>query len=1032
MKTKIFTLLLCLSHFCVVCGEDFSLQLNTGSANQAEISYDATSGIYTIHTTGGDPFVSITALSSALPTNQCVLTFDYQCMPETTGGLQVFFGPTYSETRSLRCDDLANTTEWTTYSIEMKNAISNFGWGASGSVMRLDWGNRSDVTIQVKNLRFREMNEEEKNNYDITGNKEAMRQRKAEHLQNYLYTNAYASKVSHVKVDAEQVTISGKCDGIADFALVEVTPNIDVTECKKFAHRTTVSNGEFSVSLDRYASYDGFTYDRLLSKWAIVGNLGETDTLLSHARYADEVVAISSPERLVPANKKGVGAGLGETYMQDLVDLNAKNITCNWVFNQFIAQNPIFGNNIPYIYGGKQYYINGGEIDAWDHHLTFYEQHGIAVSAIVLIPIWASDPSMTPVLVHPDNNGGYYSMPNMTTMESVNAYAAILNYLASRYNGSGHGRIEHWIMHNEVDMATTWTNMGNPPEMVYIDEYLKSMRMCYNIVRQYDQNASVLGSYTHSWTYGADGYSTKNMLEQTVRYSQVEGDFWWGVAHHPYPQNLSKPDFWINDTQSTYNQKSSYVTFKNLEVINDWILADENRYQGSVKRNLFLSENGTNSPSYSETDLAHQAAGGCWAWKKANALEGIDAFMWHNWMDNRVEDGLRIGLHFFPDDADNPGGKKPVWYVWEAAASEREDEVMNPYKSILDITDWRDIFMLAEGEGRSLTSNKVYVFEAEDYDEGGLGVGYSARQGTTAGDYRPDSEQLSFWQGASYSGGIGIANMGADWNSYTLNKWLDESAKTISREMAEENWGCWLNYSFEAQTPLEVNISVHHGAVWSEWGVAAGTGYAPGSEHYIIAEEPNLNWPRQYAGAMVLALDGENLPTTQVARPIAPEAYQARGTNFNKVLTKPENWTSTLHDGALQTDTLWTWPLAGGNNTGSAYYSEEPDYRNIHISAGHHTLRLTSLCGPWHFDCLKIECFEPSAVVAITAPTALRLEVSQAGECLTICSEEPVSIFSIDGRCHATLPKGSHNKALNPGIYILRTPTQAMKVMVKP
>ena len=71
-------------------------------------------------------------------------------------------------------------------------------------------------------------------------------------------------------------------------------------------------------------------------------------------------------------------------------------------------------------------------------------------------------------------------------------------------------------------------------------------------------------------------------------------------------------------------------------------------------------------------------------------------------------------------------------------------------------------------------------------------------------------------------------------------------------------------------------------------------------------------------------------------------------------------------------------------------------------------------------------------MVAITAPTALRLEVSQAGECLTICSEEPVSIFSIDGRCHATLPKGNHNKALNPGIYILRTPTQAMKVMVKP
>ncbi len=78
------------------------------------------------------------------------------------------------------------------------------------------------------------------------------------------------------------------------------------------------------------------------------------------------------------------------------------------------------------------------------------------------------------------------------------------------------------------------------------------------------------------------------MLTQNVRYSEVEGDFWWGVAYHPYPENLTKSDFWKNDTQSTYNPNTKFVTFKNLEVINDWILADENRYNGSVKRNLFL------------------------------------------------------------------------------------------------------------------------------------------------------------------------------------------------------------------------------------------------------------------------------------------------------------------------------------------------------------------------------------------------------------------------------------------------------------
>lgn len=1030
MKTKLLFLFLSLCHFCGLWAQDFNLSFNVATANQATIEYDETSGVYTITTTGGDPYVSIKGLASALPADLCVLTFDYQCTPETTGDIQIFFGPNYSEARSLRCGNLANTSEWTTFSKEMKNPISNFGWGAANSIMRLDWGNRSGVTIKLKNLRFREMNDEEKANYDITGNKEVMKQVKAANLQNYLYNNAYASTINHVGVSADKVTISGKCVGSEEFALVEAMPNIDITECKKFAHRTSISNGEFTVTLDRYAKYDGFTYDRLLSKWAIVGNAGEKDTLLSYARYADEVQAISSPAKLVPANKKGVGAGLGSTYMQDLVDLDAKNITCNWVITNFIAQHPIFGNNTPYEYGGKQYYINGGEIATWDNYLTFYEQHGIAVSAIILIPLGAADGSMTPLFVHPDNNGGYYSMPNMTTMESTNVYAAILNYLASRYNGSGHGRIEHWIMHNEVDMGSTWTNMGNQPELVYMDEYIKSMRLCYNIVRQYDQNASILGSYTHSWTYGANGYSTRNMLRQTVRYSEVEGDFWWGVAHHPYPQNLTKPDFWKNDMQSTYNQNTSYVTFKNLEVISDWILADENKYQGSVKRNLFLSENGTNSPSYSENDLAHQAAGGCWAWKKANALDGIDAFMWHNWMDNRVEDGLRIGLHFFPDDADNPGGKKPVWYIWQAAGTEKENEVMDPYKSILEIEDWRDIFMLAEGEGRVFSSNKVYIVEAEDYDEGGLGVGYSARQGTLPCEYRPDSEQVMIGPGTSYSGGLGLFEMGDDWHTYTLNKWQDEANKIITREMAEENWGCWFNYSFEAATPLEVNIHVHHGAIWSEWGVAAGQGYAPGADSYIIAGEPNLNWAKQYAGAMVLSIDGENIPTTQVSRPIAPEIYQARGTNFNKVLTKPENWTNTLSNGALQTDTLWLWPVAGGNNTGSAYYNVDPDYKNIHIEKGKHVMRVRSLCGPWNFDCLKIECYEPSGINVVPTTVTTPLNVKQMGSTLIIDSQQPVCIYGIDGRCHATVGEGINHVELPNGIYILRSPTQVAKVAI--
>ena len=44
-------------------------------------------------------------------------------------------------------------------------------------------------------------------------------------------------------------------------------------------------------------------------------------------------------------------------------------------------------------------------------------------------------------------------------------------------------------MHNEVD-ADSWTNMGRKPMMVYLDTYIKSMRMCHNISRAYDEHSS--------------------------------------------------------------------------------------------------------------------------------------------------------------------------------------------------------------------------------------------------------------------------------------------------------------------------------------------------------------------------------------------------------------------------------------------------------------------------------------------------------------------------------------------------------------
>lgn len=504
----------------------------------------------------------------------------------------------------------------------------------------------------------------------------------AANIKNYLAKD-YPSKVTNVQVTSDKVIIKGNCGGSGTYLLAEITPWQDVTELEKYPYTQDLSGGGFTVTVDRIVpNREGIRYDKVFSKWAVVKVDGDRQTLDSHARYADDVVPKKSPEAVPLRNKKGFGAGDTDLYFSDCKEMNVGSITMNVVLNDYIK-----GEGSGYSYGGQNYSL-GAFKDYVDRVTRRAGEMDLVVSAIILC-------QTNSIFKDPENKGGNYTMPNLTTARAFNLYAAALEHMASTHCTPGN-RISHWIMHNEVDFANEWTNMGDQPMMRYLDRYIKSMRICYNIARQYDQNASVLGSYTHCWAKADGSFAPKMMLEKTVEYSSAEGDFRWGVAYHPYPQNLTKPSFWIDDTQATYSLNSKYVTFKNLEVIDAWIRQKENFYKGKTKRVLFLSEQGTNSPSYSESDLTLQAAGGAWAWKKVSKLDGIDAIQWHNWADNKAEGGLRIGLRTFAEGSVSNLTPKPVWYVWKAAGTAEEDSVFDQYKTTLGISDWDSILNTVE------------------------------------------------------------------------------------------------------------------------------------------------------------------------------------------------------------------------------------------------------------------------------------------------------------------------------------------------
>ncbi len=680
------------------------LQFDLPTANHMEIDSLEEYG-YRIITKGGDPYISLKGLNKPLDNEQTVLTFEYRST-EGINFLEVFF--LSKETGSFgsnvagsqKCPALEPTGEMGFYSVDISESIENYNWNPETDWLRLDFGDRPDADLVIRNIHFRKRNKEENALFEEKKNFENLDKQANEQFANYL-SNSYESFISRVEVRKSTILIEGNY--IAEKGkpmLYAVKPWENVTNPKQFKG-VGLPQSPFSVEVERFVDIDGFRYDQALSKWVIT-NEGE---ILSSARYADTI----EPERNMPkgilAGRKGIGGyHIDRGFASDLTDLPVSSITVNiWISRMMYLEEQ--KNTIAHEYDGKTYYFESAAVEGFDRTMLEAFKHNIVVAAIILVnsESQSADPAVGRLLQdeHFEGENAFYTMPNMTSLESVHCYAAALDFLASRYNreDNKYGRIHHWIMHNEVDAGNVWTNMGrNRPLHVFLDAYHKSMRLCYNIARKYDENSEVFASFTHSWAdpVPVDGdYATLDLLNGLLRYSAVEGDFQWGLACHPYPEDLNEPKTW-NDRSATFAMNTPMVTFKNLEVLDKWVKLPENNYLGKQKRTLWLSENGTNSRSYSEQDLAEQAAGFAYAWKKMKHLDGIDAFQWHNWMDARGEFGLRIGLRKYPDDETDPAGKKPVWYLYQAADTPSEDKVFDPYKPIIGISEWSEIMHQVE------------------------------------------------------------------------------------------------------------------------------------------------------------------------------------------------------------------------------------------------------------------------------------------------------------------------------------------------
>ena len=281
------------------------------------------------------------------------------------------------------------------------------------------------------------------------------------------------------------------------------------------------------------------------------------------------------------------------------------------------------------------------------------KDNGVSVTAIMLnTPRNNPNPASLPV----QKAGAHYYGFNVATAEGEAATRQIANQFASLYKDS----IDNWIIGNEINYPEVWNYTPHTSLDNYADQYAKAFRIWYNAIKQNNPSANVYIPYDYVWNAQspAPGYYKSKDLIRLLNDRLKDTDY--GIAWHPYPQDLGDPNF-EDDTQAINSEDSPIVNMKNLDVLTNYMKKAEYISPSGKVRHIILSEQGFNATN--EDIQADQIAK---AFDIANKNPYVEAFFLAREYDQPGEmhpvNGALQEMHFGIRDAYERGGRKRKAY----------------------------------------------------------------------------------------------------------------------------------------------------------------------------------------------------------------------------------------------------------------------------------------------------------------------------------------------------------------------------------
>lgn len=431
---------------------------------------------------------------------------------------------------------------------------------------------------------------------------------------------------------------------------------------------------------------------KLCSKFVVAAKQGGVYVPVSNFSYITnpEAIASCTIARTNVGLKKGLLVDSAKLTSPEISDLGVKQAIYNIPLSNIIGPttNPVYPT-VNYSYNGKTYQFNGLVVAEYDNIFSTLTNKGCAVTAVLL----GNSNGRAPQIIHPLARNGvssHYYMLNAADAAGAEQLAATVSFLANRYSNKGIGKVDNWIVGNEITAKREWNYVNISDINAYVEEYAKAFRVIYNSIKSENANAKIYISIDQQWNRNRkdpNNFDGRDILDTLNANISGQGNIHWDVACHPYPVPLTHGAYWTGSARYKsmvqHSPDSPFLTMENIEVLTDYLCQPAFLALDGQVRSVICSEVGYALNQTQEI----QAAAFTHAYMTAMNNQHIDAFILSRQTTSPEE--IVLGLDYGLTNMD--GSHKLIYDYYKNIDGPNSAEYQANAMAVMGITDWSQV-----------------------------------------------------------------------------------------------------------------------------------------------------------------------------------------------------------------------------------------------------------------------------------------------------------------------------------------------------